>query len=72
MSELLPLSEDGFFDEVTHQGKTIKVGDEVVVNHAGRQQVVTVSSISRKQDHYWVGYLDDQHFCPWPLVQLKK
>ena len=70
MSQAQPLADDGFFDEVSHQGKRIKVGDKVMVNHAGERRVVGVSTIFRKQGHYWVGYDNDQHRCPWPLVQL--
>lgn len=72
MSLNLPLSEaEQSLSEATHQGKTIKVGDTVVVHHAGERQVVTVSGILKKSNHFWVGYHDNQHFCPWPLVNLK-
>ena len=72
MSISLPMADQENFDEVNHQGKHIKVGDKVVVQQAGEETVVEVSSISKKQGHYWVGYDDDNHFCPWPLVRLHK
>ena len=69
MTNAFPLFEDEFFDKVSRQGKTIAVGDKVVVNHAGQRREAVVTSISRKQGHYWVGYDENQHVCPWPLVQ---
>jgi hypothetical protein len=72
MNHSLPLSEpEAFFPEVSHQGKTIKVGDTVLVHHAGQRQTVIVSGILKKQNHYWVAYNENKHFCPWPLVSLK-
>lgn len=68
----LPMMEEEHFDEVKHQGKIISVGDSVIVPQAGQQRLVTVSSISKKQGHYWVGYDDNAHFCPWPLARLQK
>lgn len=69
MADLLPLAQEESFDEVTHQGKTIKVGDKVVVREAGAEKVVEVTSLIKKQGHYWVGYETNQHFYPWPLVR---
>jgi len=57
------------FDEVSHQGKTIKVGDKVIVRQAGEEKVVEVTSIAKKQGHFWVGYNTNQHFYPWPLIR---
>ena len=72
MSHPLPLAQlEQYFSEVSHQGKTIKVGDTVVVHHAGQRQPVTVSGILLKSNHYWIGYHNNQFFCPWPLVNLK-
>ena len=65
----LPIIDDEQFDEVNHQGKRLKVGDTVMVPQAGQQLVVTISSLVKRQGHYWVGYQDNQHFCPWPLTQ---
>lgn len=67
-----PISLEGreFFDDVTHQGKRIKVGDEVLVPQAGQTRRVTVSGISKSQGHYWVGYEENRKFCPWPLARL--
>jgi len=59
-----------YFKEVNHQGKTLRVGDEVIVNQAGQVRTVVVSSITRKQGHFWVGYDEDARVCPWPLVRL--
>jgi len=70
MSISLPMADQENFDEVSHQGKRLKVGDRVIVPQAGEERVVEVSSLSKKQGHYWVGYDDDTHFCPWPLVRL--
>ncbi len=72
MSQPLPMAQKEYFEEVTHQGKTIKVGDKVLVNHAGQKQMVEVSSIFKKQQHYWVAYNHNQHVCPWPLAQVVK
>lgn len=67
---MLPLSEpDQSFTELHHQGKRIKVGDTVVVHHAGERKTVTVTSLIKRNNHFWVGYADDRHLCPWPLVQ---
>lgn len=71
MSQALPVSGEEYFDEVSHQGKTIKVGDWVIVPDAGQKIEVEVSGILKKQGHYWVGYQQNQRFCPWPLVRLK-
>jgi hypothetical protein len=69
---MLPLANDEeFFQEVTHQGKTIKVGDQVIVVVAGETRLVEVTSLVKRQGHYWVGYDADQHYYPWPLVRLK-
>jgi hypothetical protein len=71
MHQQLPITKsEEALDEVSYQGKTIKVGDTVLVHHAGQQQEVEVSSILKKNGHYWVGYQADSRFCPWPLVQL--
>ena len=70
---MIPLPQpDQPFTEVTHQGKQIKIGDEVIVHNAGERHTVTVSSITKRSNHYWVGYANNQHFCPWPLVQIAK
>ena len=69
MTNPLPLLQDEYFETVSHQGKTLAVGDKVIVNHAGQLKEVTVSSIYKKQGHYWIGYDDNRHNCPWPLVQ---
>lgn len=66
----LPLAQEEYFDEVTHQGKTIKVGDKVIVREAGEEKTMEVTSIVRKQGHYWVGYEVNRQFYPWPLVRL--
>lgn len=71
MSDHLPLANEEYFDEVSYQGKTIKIGDKVIVIQAGQQREVEVSSILKKQNHYWVGYEDNSQFCPWPLVKLE-
>lgn len=71
MSHQIPLNEKAFFNEVSHQGKTIKVGDQVIVPQAGQSRVVEVRSISLTQGHYWIGY-DANQVCPWPLVRLQK
>jgi hypothetical protein len=68
----LPLAQEEFFDQVTYQGKTIKVGDKVIVRQAGEEKTVEVTSLVKKQGHYWVGYEANQHFYPWPLVRLAK
>lgn len=70
MDQPIPLNEKEFFEEVTHQGKTIKVGDQVIIRQAGQIRLVEVSSLSKSQGHYWVGYNNNQQVCPWPLVQL--
>ncbi len=70
MINLEPSTEPEQFDQVNHQGKTIQVGDRVLISRAGQQQEVTVSSIIKKQGHFWVGYDADTHFCPWPIVQM--
>ena len=67
----LPMAVDAYLHEVNHQGKIIRVGDIVIVQQAGETKMVEVSSIVKKQDHYWVGYDDNAQFCPWPLVRLK-
>ena len=72
MSYNLPMAEEEYFDEVEHQGKVIKKGDTVMVSQAGKDIAVKVSSIIRKQGHYWVGYNNNAHYCPWPLVRLKQ
>ncbi|MDX1524099.1 MAG: hypothetical protein R3264_20890 [Anaerolineae bacterium] len=68
----LPIIDDESFDEVNYQGKAIQVGQAVVIQEAGRQKTVTVTSLVKRQGHYWVGYDQDQRFCPWPLVRLPK
>lgn len=65
----LPLFNDEHFDEVTHQGKQLKVGQPVLVPQAGQTQRVIVTSLVKRQGHYWVGYHDNQKFCPWPLAR---
>lgn len=70
MPDLLPLSQEEFFDQVTHQGKTIKIGDKVIVRKAGEEKIVEVTSLVKKQGHYWVGYEANQQFYPWPLVRM--
>ena len=73
MHQPLPMADaTEFFDQVTHQGKTVKVGDRVMVSQAGQSIEVEVSTISKKQNHYWVGYDDNRQFCPWPLVRVKR
>jgi hypothetical protein len=72
MINLQPSGETESFERVTHQGKTITVGDEVQVNQAGQQRVVIVSSITRQAGHYWVGYDEDAQVCPWPLVKSRE
>jgi hypothetical protein len=68
---MLPMaSDEEFFEEVTHQGKTIKVGDQVIIQAAGESHTVEVTRLVKRQGHYWVGYDSDQ-FYPWPLVKLK-
>ncbi|MFQ5614253.1 MAG: hypothetical protein ACE5H9_19190 [Anaerolineae bacterium] len=69
MSEPLPLAGEEYLEQVEYQGKTIRVGDAVIVPEAGQQRRVEVSSILKKQGHYWVGYDDNRRFCPWPLVR---
>ena len=72
MHQPLPMADAiEFFDQVTHQGKTVKVGDRVMVSQAGQSIEVEVSVITKKQNHYWVGYDDNRQFCPWPLVKVK-
>ncbi len=66
---MLPIVDEENFDEVTYQGKVIKVTDTVIVPQAGEKRKVMVSSISKKAGHYWVGYDDNTRACPWPLVQ---
>ena len=70
MTIKLPMATEEHFTDVEHQGKQIKVGDIVLVREAGTQKSVAVSSIVKKQDHYWVGYNDNARYCPWPLVQV--
>ena len=70
MSVQLPIMGEEQFDEVTHQSKTIKVGDRVIVREAGEEKVVEVTSLVKKQGHYWVGYEANRQFYPWPLVRL--
>jgi hypothetical protein len=66
---MIPLSApEQTLTDVTHQGKTIRVGDKVIVHHSGDRRTVTVDSIVKRDNHYWVGYNNGQHFCPWPLV----
>ena len=73
MHQPLPMADaTEFFDQVTHQGKTVKVGDQVMVSQAGQSIEVEVSTISKKQNHYWVGYDENRQFCPWPLVRVKR
>ena len=68
---MLPMaSDEEFFETVTHQGKTIKVGDQVVIQAAGDSRTVEVTSLVKRQGHYWVGY-EGKQFYPWPLVRLK-
>jgi hypothetical protein len=70
MTDSLSLAQEEYFDKVTYQGKTIKVGDRVIVRQAGEEKVVEVTSIIKKQGHFWVGYEANQQFFPWPLVRL--
>jgi len=73
MTIKLPMAkEEEMFEQVDHQGKTIKIGDSVLVLQAGQQQEVVVSSLVKKQNHYWVGYNNDKQYCPWPLVRRKQ
>ena len=65
-------SGEEFFETVTYQGKTISVGNRVVVRQAGQKKVVEVSGIRKNRGHYWVGYNDNKDFCPWPLVSLEE
>jgi hypothetical protein len=68
---MIPLSEpEQTFAAITHQGKAVKVGDQVVVHHAGTRITVTVDSIIKRDNHFWVGYDNNQHFCPWPMVSV--
>ncbi len=70
---MLPLTEpEQTFTELHLQGKHLKIGDAVVVHHAGERKTVTVSSLIKRNNHYWVGYADDRHMCPWPLVQVTR
>lgn len=72
MTHSLPVIEpEESFAEVTHQGKTLKVGDLVFVQQTGAKIEVEISSILKRSGHYWVGYNNNQSYCPWPLVQLK-
>ena len=71
MNDLLPMAEEASFNEISHQGKTIRVGDEIIIREAGETRTATVSSIVQRQGHYWVGYDDNAKFYPWPLVQKK-
>ena len=72
MEHPLPLADNvEYFEEVTYQGKTIKVGDTVIVSQTGQQKAVVVNRITKKQNHYWVGYDGDKGICPWPLVRVK-
>ncbi len=66
----IPLDDREFFENVKYQGKRIKVGDSVIVRQAGQTRQVEVSGIFKSQGHYWVGYEENQQFCPWPLVQV--
>ena len=70
MTHSLSIAQEEYFDEVSHQGKTIKVGDKVIVWQAGEEKIVEVTSIVKKQGHYWVGYEANQQFYPWPLIRL--
>ncbi|MCB0213173.1 MAG: hypothetical protein KDJ52_27775 [Anaerolineae bacterium] len=71
MHNQLPMANNAeYFQEVTHQGKTIKVGDTVLVSQTGQQKKVVVSRIVKKQNHYWVSYDGDKGICPWPLVRV--
>ena len=68
---MIPLeAPEQFFETATHQNKTIMVGDQVIVHHNGDRRTVTVSSILKRKNHFWVGYDKNQHYCPWPLVQI--
>ncbi len=69
MSHALPMAEEEYFDEVEYQSQTIKVGDTVIVHHTGEEKMVEVTSLSKKQGHYWVGFDHNNHVCPWPLVR---
>ena len=72
MTHSLPVIEpEESFAEITHQGKTLKVGDSVFVPQAGTKKEVEISSILKRSGHYWVGYENNKQYCPWPLVQLK-
>jgi len=72
MTHSLPIIEpEESFTEVTHQGKTLNVGDTAFVQQAGTRKEVQISSILKRSGHYWVGYESNKHYCPWPLVQLK-
>ena len=72
MTHSLPvINPEESFSEVTHQSKTLKVGDTVLVQQAGVNQQVIISGILKRSGHYWVGYENNKHYCPWPLVQLK-
>ena len=68
MTTPLPMADENF-EEVEHQGKHIKVGDQVIIQQAGQERVVEVSAITLRQGHYWVGYEANSKFCPWPLVR---
>lgn len=57
------------FETATHQNKTITVGDQVTVHHSGDRRIVMVSSIVKRENHFWVGYDKNRHYCPWTLVQ---
>jgi hypothetical protein len=68
---VIPLgATEQFFETATHQNKTITVGDKVTVHHSGERRTVTVSSIVKRDNHFWVGFDRDRYYCPWPLVQM--
>ncbi len=68
---MLPMaSDEEFFQEVSHQGKTIRVGDRAIIQAGGETRTVEVTSLVKRQGHYWIGYGEGQ-FYPWPLVRLK-
>ena len=58
-----------FLETATHQNQTITVGDKVMVHHSGERRTVKVSSIVKRESHFWVGYGRNRYYCPWPLVQ---
>ena len=67
---MIPLgAQEQSFETVTYQNKTITVGDRVTVHHSGDRRTVAVTGIVKRENHLWVGYDNNRHFCPWPLVQ---